>query len=71
MERAREIARRIQAGERVAMKRWLRERCSWCKFVHTIDELSEEVRNFGGDPEKLRAEGKKRVKTLLYMEVQR
>lgn len=76
MERAREIARRIQAGERTALRRWLRNQhrgraTTWYKFLTTMDALSEEVRNFGGNPEKVRTMGRNRVMTLLYTEVQR
>jgi len=78
MKKAREIARRIQAGERVALRRWLRSRnpyrdkaTSWYPLLTTTDALSEEVQKFGGNPEKIRATGRDRVMTLFYMEVQR
>lgn len=70
MERAREIARQVQAGERAAMRRWLKEHLLlYATFpIQDMDKLSEVIRKVGGDPEKIRAVGRKRVETMLYME---
>jgi len=66
MDKAREMARRVQSGERAAMRRWL----AWddmisetCENLRILDMATLEVliRERGGDPEKIKTKGRKRV----------
>lgn len=69
MDKAREMARRVQAGERAAMRRWLTQLRQLKNVPYSkvglwdmgLSELEDQVKKYGGDPEKLRAEGRKRV----------
>jgi len=73
MDRAREMARRVQAGERAAMRRWLTqnirtfETCERLRALDT-DQLEVLIWDVGGDPRVVRAEGKKRVTDMLLEE---
>jgi len=66
MDKAREMARRVQSGERAAMRRWL----AWddmtfeiCENLRILDMATLEVliRERGGNLGKIKAEGRKRV----------
>ena len=72
MDKAREMAQRVQAGERAAMRRWLMKRKELFKTLSvvatwdmSIEDLEAEVLKLNGKPEKLRAEGRKRVVDML------
>ena len=72
MDRAREIAARVQAGERAAMRRWLMKRKELFKTLSVVgmwdmsmEDLEAEVLKLNGKPEKLKAEGRKRVVDLI------
>ncbi len=70
MDRAREIAARIQAGERAALRRWLSRPGLWAEKPVTLwgmgmEDLENAVEVLNGDPEKIKTEGRKRVVDLL------
>ena len=70
MDKAREMARRIQSGERAAMRRWL----AWdnmtfetCEYLRILDMAALEtlIRGRGGDLKKIKTKGQKRVVDML------
>jgi len=73
MDRAREIAERVQAGERAAMRRWLAKENQSRSVPYSnvglwdmgMKELEDKVKEYGGDPDPLKAEGRKRVVDLI------
>lgn len=63
-------AKRIRSGERVILRRWL-----WKHGWHVsyqaeqdVDYLMDEVRKYGGDPEKLRLKGQKMIVEMICKE---